>query len=118
VLLTFVHERHPRVPLAERYSLERLGNGFYRIKVRLGFMQTPDIPRSLQQCKMLGFDIDFDHVSYYIGHETVVRRAKNSAMGPVAFAIFAFLTRIATRAPDFFRIPQDELSEVGFRVEI
>jgi len=39
-------------------------------------------------------------------------------MGPASFAIFAFLTRIATRAPDFFRIPQDELSEVGYRVEI
>jgi KUP system potassium uptake protein len=118
VLLTFVHERRPRVPFAERYSLERLGNGFFRIKVRLGFMQTPDIPHSLRHCKMLGFDIDFDHVNYYIGHETVVRRAKNSAMGPVSFAVFAFLTRIATRAPDFFRIPQDELSEVGYRVEI
>jgi KUP system potassium uptake protein len=118
VLLTFEHERRPRVPFAERYSLERLGNGFYRIEVRLGFMQTPDIPRSLRDCKMLGFDIDFDHVSYYIGHETVVRRAKNSAMGPISFAIFAFLTRIASRAPDFFRIPQDSLSEVGFRVEI
>jgi KUP system potassium uptake protein len=57
-------------------------------------------------------------VSYYIGHETVMRRAKNSAMGPAPFAIFAFLTRIASRAPDFFRIPQDDLSEVGFRVEI
>ena len=106
------------MPFAERHSLERLGHGFYRIKVRLGFMQTPDIPRSLQNCEMLGFDIDFDHVSYYIAHETVVRRAKNSAMGPVSFAVFAFLTRNASRAPDFFKIPQDGLSEVGFRVEI
>jgi KUP system potassium uptake protein len=39
-------------------------------------------------------------------------------MGPVSFAIFSFLTRIASRAPDFFRIPQDALIEVGFRVEI
>ena len=39
-------------------------------------------------------------------------------MGPVSFAIFAFLTRIASRAPDFFRIPHEGLSEVGLRVEI
>ncbi len=118
VLLTFLHERRPRVPFGERHSLERLGHGFYRIKVRLGFMQTPDIPRTLKNCEMLGFDVDFDHVSYYIAHETVVRRAKDSAMGPVSFAVFAFLTRIASRAPDFFKIPHDGLSEVGFRVEI
>ena len=35
-----------------------------------------------------------------------------------SFAVFAFLTRIASRAPDFFKIPHDGLSEVGFRVEI
>ena len=39
-------------------------------------------------------------------------------MGPVSFAIFAFLTKIASRAPDFFKIPHADLSEVGFRVEI
>jgi KUP system potassium uptake protein len=32
--------------------------------------------------------------------------------------VFAFLSRIASRAPDFFRIPQDRLLEVGFRLEI
>jgi KUP system potassium uptake protein len=47
-----------------------------------------------------------------------VRRAKDSAMGPVSFAIFAFLTRLASRAPDFFRIPHEGVSEVGFHVEI
>jgi KUP system potassium uptake protein len=55
---------------------------------------------------------------YYIGHEIVVRRAKDSAMGPIPFAIFAFLTKIASRAPDFFRIPHEGLSVVGFRVDI
>jgi hypothetical protein len=39
-------------------------------------------------------------------------------MGIDSFAVFSFLTRIASCAPDFFRIPQDRLSEVGFRLEI
>ena len=29
-----------------------------------------------------------------------------------------FLNRIASRAPDFFKIPSDAVIEVGFRVEI
>jgi KUP system potassium uptake protein len=36
----------------------------------------------------------------------------------VSFAIFTFLMRIASRAPDFFRIPRDGLTEIGFRLEI
>jgi KUP system potassium uptake protein len=118
VLLTFVSDRRPRVPFAERHSVQRLGHGFYRIQVRLGFMQTPDIPRSLLNCNLLGFDADLDHKNYYIAHETIVRRETESAMGPIAFPVFSFLNRISSRAPDFFRIPQDAIIEVGFRVEI
>jgi KUP system potassium uptake protein len=55
---------------------------------------------------------------YYIAHEIVVRRRRKSAMAAVPFAVFAFLTRIASRAPDFFRIPADGVSELGFRIEI
>jgi KUP system potassium uptake protein len=118
VLLTFVADHRPRVPFHERHSVERLGHGFYRIQVRLGFMQTPDIPLSLLHCYELGFQADLEHKNYYLAHETIVRRAKGSAMGPISFAIFSFLNRIASRAPDFFKIPQDAIIEVGFRVEI
>ena len=118
VLLTFVTDRRPRVPFVERHKVERLGRGFYRIQVRLGFMQTPDIPLSLINCNRLGFDADLDHKNYYLAHETVVRRATGSSMGPVSFAIFSFLNRISSRAPDFFRIPHDAVIEVGFRVDI
>jgi KUP system potassium uptake protein len=117
-LLTFVPDRRPRVPFHERHAVQRLGQGFYRIQVRLGFMQTPDIPMSLKNCQLLGFAADLDHRHYYLAHETIVRRPKNSSMGSISFAIFSFLSRIASRAPDFFRIPHDSVIEVGFRVEI
>jgi KUP system potassium uptake protein len=118
VLLTFVSDRRPRVPFHERHSVHRLGHGFYRIQVRLGFMQTPDIPLTLINCNKLGFDADLDHKNYYIAHETVVRRAEGSSMEPLSFAVFSFLNRIASRAPDFFKIPHDAIIEVGFRVDI
>jgi KUP system potassium uptake protein len=118
VLLTFVSDRRPRVPFHQRHSVHRLGHGFYRIQVRLGFMQTPDIPLSLINCNKLGFDADLDHKNYYIAHETIVRRDAGSSMEPISFAVFSFLNRIASRAPDFFRIPHDAIIEVGFRVDI
>jgi KUP system potassium uptake protein len=118
ILMTVISDRRPRVPFADRHSIEKLGHGFYRIQVRLGFMQTPDIPLALEHCRSLGFDVALDDVHYYIAHEIVVRRASNSAMWAGSFAIFAFLTRIASRTPDFFKIPLEGRSEVGFRIEI
>src|ERR1700733_4655750 len=84
VLLTVVPDRRPRVPFHERHSLQRLGHGFYHIIVRLGFMQRPDIPMTLRNCELLGFEADLDNVHYFIGHETVIRRHKGSEMGPVS----------------------------------
>ena len=118
VLLTFMADRRPRVPFHERHAVERLGHGFYRIQVKLGFMQTPDIPLTLINCSKLGFDADLDHKNYYLAHETIVRLTSNSSMRPIPFAIFSFLNRISSRAPDFFKIPHDAVIEVGFRVEI
>jgi KUP system potassium uptake protein len=118
VLLTVTPDRRPRVPLQERHSVERLGHGFFHVTVRLGFMQRPNIPMTLMNCEMLGLEADLDHVHYFIGHETVIRRTHGSKMRRLPFAIFAFLTRIASRAPDFFHIPQEGLSEIGFRLEI
>jgi KUP system potassium uptake protein len=39
-------------------------------------------------------------------------------MDPISFAIFSFLNRIASRAPEFFKIPQDAIIEVEFRADI
>jgi KUP system potassium uptake protein len=118
VLMTVASDRRPRVPFQERHSISRLGRGFYHIVVRLGFMQRPNIPLTLHNVELLGFDADLTDVHYFIGHETVIRQGKGSRLAPIPFAVFSFLSRIGSRAPDFFHIPHDRLSEVGFRVEI
>ena len=118
ILMTFVADRRPRVPFAERHVIESLGHGIHHIQIRLGFMQTPDIPVALKSCKVRGFEVDLHQVHYYIAHEIVVRRAKGSAMAAVPFAIYAFLARIASRAPDFFKIPHERVLEVGCHIEI
>ena len=102
VLLSVVPDRRPRVPFNQRHTIEALGQGFYHIIVRLGFMQRPDIPLTLKNCELLGFDADLDNAHYFIGHETVVRRNHGSKMGPVSFAIFAFLTTNRQSRAGFF----------------
>jgi len=75
-----------------------------------------DVVTKSQQ--MLGFDSDLERKHYYLAYETIVRRENGSAMGPVSFAIFSFLSRVSSRAPDYFKIPHDGVIEIGFRIEI
>ena len=56
---------------------------------------------------------------------TIISRTRPSsgarkipAMGRIPFAIFSFLSKISSRAPDYFKIPHDGVIEVGFRMEI
>jgi len=53
-----------------------------------------------------------------MAHEIVDRAASKSAMAAVPFAIYAFLVRIASRAPGFFKIPHERVLEVGYHIEI
>ncbi|HVJ54354.1 MAG TPA: KUP/HAK/KT family potassium transporter [Aliidongia sp.] len=118
ILLTVVPTKRPRVPASERLEVQEIGHGFHRIVVKIGFMQRPDIPAALRACTRLGLDFCTDNLHYYIAHESLVRRPKDSALwGPVWFA-FNIMHRMGLRASDYFHLPPKSVMEVGFRLEI
>ena len=47
VLTTVTTAETPYVPDSERITLTDLGSGFYRLIIRYGFMQSPDVPAAL-----------------------------------------------------------------------
>jgi KUP system potassium uptake protein len=118
LLLTVVPTRRPRVPIEDRLEIQEIGHGFHRVVVKIGFMQRPDIPGALRSCSRLGLDFCMDNLHYYIAHESLVRRPKDSALwGPVWFA-FNIMHRMGLRASDYFNLPPKSVMEVGFRLEI
>ena len=118
ILLTVLPTRRPRVPVAERLEIQDLGHGFYRVSVRIGFMQRADIPAALRACHKMGLDFCRDTLHYYVGHESLVRRSKDSALSGPVWEAFNFMHRMSMRAADYFHLPQKQVIEVGFRLEI
>src|SRR4051812_30881576 len=52
VVLMTVHVLDvPHVPEDERVEVGELGRGFWRVGVRYGFMDEPDIPKALDMCR-------------------------------------------------------------------
>jgi KUP system potassium uptake protein len=49
-----------------------MGKGFMRLIVRYGFMESPDIPAVLDQCKHLGERFDMMETTFYLSRETIV----------------------------------------------
>ncbi len=117
LFLTIATEERPRVPRDERVSLEDLGLGFYRVVGRFGFMETPNVPYVLALVREQGLDVALEDVSFILGRERLVPRRRGGMPG-WRVRLFAFMSRNAQGATDFFRIPPEQVIEVGVQVEL
>jgi KUP system potassium uptake protein len=53
VLLNVAFENKPFVRLRDRVEVEKLGKGFFEVKLRFGFFETPDVPRALEYARAM-----------------------------------------------------------------
>jgi KUP system potassium uptake protein len=116
----FVTVRNLDVPVAadaERLRVEALSQGIYRVTIAFGFMDSPNIPRVLEELKGQGIPFNPMQTSYFLGRETIV-----PAMVPklkfIRRWLFLFMVRNAVSATEFFRIPSDRVVELGVRIAI
>jgi KUP system potassium uptake protein len=108
------------VPYAHRrLKIEELSDGFHRVIVRFGFMETPDVPLALMRAGDIDGGICFDPMdtTYFASRETIVATARRG-MPEWRDRLFAVMHRNAAPATGFFRIPGNRLVELGTQVEI
>jgi len=117
VLLSIITEQVPTVPFGKNFEVEELGEGFYRVTARYGFMQTPNVPRLLAATLAEGLAVDLDDTSYYLGRETLLTGG-GSRMARWRKHLFAYLTRNARPATQFFGLPPNRVVELGAQIEI
>ncbi|WP_374651526.1 potassium transporter Kup [Dongia sp.] len=117
VMTTLITEARPFVPDSERIQVRELGRGFWRIIVHYGFADEPDLPAAMRMAAKHGLDMDPESVSYFIGRERIVPRAK-SAMSGWRRWLFILLSDTEISASDYFRIPVGRIIELGARTEI
>ncbi len=117
ILLTVNNEEIPRIPEAERVSVERMESGFTRITVRYGFVEDPNLAALLRNLKVEGLDLDPMRVTFFLGRETLILGRENN-MRPWRKHLFSFLSKNARDASKFFRLPPNRVIEIGIQVEL
>ena len=88
-----------------------------RIVVRYGFMESPDVPAILEQCKHHGERFDMMETTFYLSRETIVP-SMTKRMSQVRARLFAAMSKNATSASDFFNIPTNRVVELGTQLII
>jgi KUP system potassium uptake protein len=117
VFLTVTTEDVPHVPGVERVMIKRIGKGFHSVVARYGFTEDPDIVDVLAACKAQQLDIPIEGTTFFLGRETVIA-SERPGMALWREQIFAFMSRNALRATAFFKIPPNQVFEVGAQVEL
>jgi KUP system potassium uptake protein len=117
VLLSITTEQVPTVPFGRNFEVEELGDGFWRVNARYGFMQTPNVPRLLAVCLAEGLAVDLDDTSYFLGRETLLTGGP-SRMARWRKTLFAYLSRNSRPATQFFGLPPNRVVELGAQIEI
>ncbi len=117
VLVTVQTAEVPYVADRDRVEVINLDRSFYRVFVRYGFMEQPDIPKALEACGEQGLAFDLEKTSFFLSREVVVPKLAPPMM-LWRELFFIWMLRNAQSATDFFRIPTNRVVELGTLVEI
>jgi KUP system potassium uptake protein len=122
-----LHERNAMLtvetvdtPIAEneeRVEVESLGDEFYRVTLRFGFAEDPDVPNMLETVTVCGLPFDMMDTTFFLSRESIVATDR-PGMALWRDKLFAFMQRNAIPATAFFQIPGNRLIELGTQVEI
>ena len=117
VILTVETADTPRVAPEERVELEAVSKTFSRVRIRYGFMESPNIPKALAIARKAGWTFDIMSTSFFLSRRTL-RVAKNSLMPHWQDKLFISLARSSDDATNYFQIPSERVVEVGTQVAI
>jgi KUP system potassium uptake protein len=117
VILTIETAQTPRVDPSERVRMEQASNKFAKVRLRFGFMESPNVPKALAIARKLGWQFDIMSTSFFVSRRSL-KPSKQSGMPAWQDRLFIGLSRSANDATDYFQIPTGRVVEVGTQVTI
>jgi KUP system potassium uptake protein len=119
VFLNVQIEEEPWVPFGERVSVSAMGNNCWRMTVRFGFKNRPDVTQALELAKAHGLAFEMLETSFFLNRETLIP-VRDSADGMALWRerMFAAMARNASSVTEFFNIPTNRVIELGTQIEI
>ena len=117
VIATVVVEDTPLVPPQKRVEVEKLGKGFYGMRIHHGFFETPDVPQALEDARRFGLALDVSTATFFIGRETLVP-AEHSDLSGWRNWLYRTMAGGALSPARFYHLPPNRVVELGTQVTI
>ncbi|MFH5069526.1 potassium transporter Kup [Enterobacter cloacae complex sp. 2024EL-00215] len=117
VSLTIEVQNVPYVKAGERLVFSERAPDYWQGVARYGFMEQPHIPQLLQSVSGPPAPFVPEEITWYLGHETIIAR-EGHGMASWQRNCFAFMVRNSTHITNYYRLPGDQVVEIGRRVAI
>jgi KUP system potassium uptake protein len=119
VLLTVRSEDIPHVGDEQRVDVDALGHDFERVTVHYGFKDEPNLPAALElAARQRGLEFNMMETSFFLSRQTLVPTPSAPGMALWREKLFAAMSRNASSATAFFKIPTNRVVELGTRIEL
>jgi KUP system potassium uptake protein len=117
VFLTVETLEVPTVEEGERVEVSALGAGFWRVVLRYGFTEDPDIPSAIARIDEPELPLRPMETSYFLGRETLIP-SRQPGMAIWREHVFSLMSRNARTATSFFGLPPNRVVELGAQIEL
>lgn len=118
ILLTVETEDIPHVADLERFTMEDLGHGFYRVIGHYGYMESPDVTALMWRISNISEGkIDPKSAVYFFNREIIIADGK-SRLWKWQRALYSYISRNATSARGYFNVPPSQIIEVGLPIQL
>ncbi len=119
VLLSILSAGVPEIPESERIQVTELREGFWRVKARYGFMESPNVPDILARSADAGIVAKPLETSYYLGRERLIPDDESKArLARWRKKLFVFMSHNSRSATEFFQIPSNRVVELGAQLSL
>jgi KUP system potassium uptake protein len=117
ILLSILSANVPQIPDAERITVTDLGEGFWRVVARYGFMEKANVPDILAQCRSMGVVADKRDTTYFLGRERLLPTGR-ARLARWRKKLYIFMSRNSRTATEYFAIPPNRVVELGAQLEM
>jgi KUP system potassium uptake protein len=115
IILTVMFMDYPHSLTKDLVTVEKLPYNFYKVIVKYGFKDEPNLPKDLALCAKNGLNIDPMNSSYFIGKEILLATPKEN-MNYWRKQLFIGLFRSAETITNQFKLPPNRVVELGSQV--
>lgn len=111
-------ENVPRIAAKDRLEIRKIAPNFWHVIAYYGFIEEPNIAQLLGYQEIADLNIDRENLTFYVGHENIVRAEGKKRLPAWQRHIFSQMVRNNIHITDHYHLPSDRVVEISRQVAL